>query len=226
LILVILPESLPAERRQAGSRLRGPNLGIMWRALFGPLGFLLFLAFLVNFGLANFEGIFGLYAKDRYAYGPERVGMILTVIGIVSAVIQGILTGPATRRLGEERVIKLSLIASSLGFGLMLLAQSFAMVLLTVGFFVFSTAMLRPSIASLISKRAAGGQGTALGMSSGFESLGRVAGPLWAGTLYDVNLRLPYASAAAIVLFSFAAAALRLKAGPPADPAAVNSASS
>ena len=213
LILVILPESLPQARRQTTGRLHGPDVGRMWQALFGPLGFLLFLAFLVNFGLANFEGIFGLYAKDRHGYGPEQVGTIMTVIGVTSAVIQGLLTGPATRGLGEERVIKMSLIASAAGFGLMLLAQTYAMVLLTVGFFVLSNSMLRPCIASLISKRAGvgGAQGAALRLSSGFESLGRVAGPLWAGTLYDVSLSLPYSSATVIVLLSFGITMLRLK---------------
>lgn len=214
LIVFLLPESLPVEKRQVGGKLRGPQLGLMWHSLFGPLGFLLLLAFMVNYALANFEGIFGLYAKHRYAYGPEQVGSILTVIGLISALIQGFLTGPATRRLGEERVIKLSLFASGLGFGLMLLAGSYPMVLLTVSFFILSNTMLRPSISSLISKRAKGGQGAALGMSSSFESLGRVVGPLWAGTLFDININLPYASAALILLAVFALSLGRMPSEP------------
>lgn len=206
LMMVMLPETLSSDARAAArgaGKLRGPQLSMIFRALAGPLGFLLFLAFLVNFGLANFEGIFGLYAKDRYQYGPEQVGTIMTVIGVVSAVIQGMLTGPVTRWLGEEKVINLSLIASALGFGLMLAAQTFAGVLLTVGFFVFANAMLRPAIASLTSKRAVGGQGMAMGLNNAYQSLGRVAGPLWAGFLFDVDLTLPYASAAVIMLVSF-----------------------
>jgi MFS transporter, DHA1 family, multidrug resistance protein len=204
LIGVILPESLPLEKRALPSaKLRGPQIGTMWLSLFGPLGFLLFLSFLVNFGLANFEGIFGLYAKHQFDFGPGQVGSILMLVGIISAVIQGLLTGPATRALGEERVIKLSLIASSGGFALMLFARSYPIILLTVGFFVFSIAMLRPSLASLISKRAEGGFGASLGLSSGFESLGRVIGPLYAGSMFDLNINLPYSSAAVIMLVSF-----------------------
>lgn len=214
LITFILPESLPPEQRQAGGRLRGPQLGLMWRSLSGPIGFLLVLAFMVNYGLANFEGIFGLYASHRYAYGPAQVGSVLTVIGLLSALVQGFLTGPATRTLGEERVIKLSLFASGLGFGLMLLARSYPVVLLTVSFFILSNTMLRPSIASLISKRASGGRGAAMGLSSSFESLGRVAGPLWAGWLFDINIHLPYASAALIMLLVFAFSLARMKAAP------------
>ena len=221
LIWIILPESLPKEKRQpAGGRLRGPQLGEMWRSLFGPIGFLLILAFLVNYGLANFEGIFGLYAKHRYNFGPAQVGTLLTVVGLVSALLQGLLTGPAIRKLGEEQLIKISLFASVLGFVFMVFTGS-SLAYLTVNFFVISNTMLRPSISSLVSKRAEGGQGIALGMSSSFESLGRVVGPLWAGTLFDVNINLPYLSAAVIMLIAFGLSLFKMKRPAPLQEAAL-----
>jgi MFS transporter, DHA1 family, multidrug resistance protein len=220
LIWLLLPESLPVERRiKTAGGFQGPQLGAMWQALFGPMGFILFLAFLVNFGLANFEGIFGLYSNLRFAYGPEQVGSILMVVGVVSSVVQGALTGPATRLLGESAVIKLSLIGSALGYGLMVLANSYVMVLLAVGFFVFSTAMLRPSIFSLASKKARGGQGMALGLNNSFQSLGRVAGPLWAGLLFDYGIHLPYLTAGVLMLVTFGMSMLWLTREPDAPPA-------
>jgi MFS transporter, DHA1 family, multidrug resistance protein len=220
LIWVILPESLPPEKREvrAGRVIRGPQFGMMWKALYGPIGFMLFLAFLVNFALANFEGIFGLYAKERFDYGPQQVGWILTVIGMVSVIIQGFLTGPATRKFGDEKVILLSLVGSAIGFVVMLFANSYSMVLLTVGFFVFSNAMLRPSIASLTSKRVDGSQGMAMGLNNSYQSLGRVVGPLWAGFFFDLNLNLPYSSAAVVMLISFVLALRWIRPRPrPAD---------
>ncbi len=202
LIAIFLPESLPvAERaKNAHNRLKGPQITAMWRELRGPLGFLLFLAFLINFALANFEGIFSLYAKHRYEYTASDVGTIMTVIGLISALVQGVATGPATRRFGEGLVIKVSLIGSAVGFVLMLLANNYFTVLLTVGLFVTANAMLRPAIASVMSKQAEGGQGMAMGLNNAFQSLGRTAGPLWAGALFDINIVFPYLSAA-IILF-------------------------
>jgi DHA1 family multidrug resistance protein-like MFS transporter len=216
LIWAFLPESLPVEKRVvvAGAKVRGPQIGLMWQSLRGPMGFLLFLAFLVNFGLANFEGIFGLYAQQRFDYGPSEVGTIMTVIGLVSVVIQGAVTGAATRRLGEVRVILLSLIGSALGFALMLVAFDLFTVILTVAFFVFSNAMLRPVLASLASKLTNTGQGMALGMNNAFQSLGRVIGPFMAGMLFDLDIRLPYSSAAVIMLVSFALGMVWLRRGP------------
>ncbi len=204
LIGIFLPESLPTEKRQASSGKKKPvELTTLWKSLFGPMGFLLFLAFLVNYALANFEGIFGLYADHRYGYGPQQVGSILVVIGVVSSLVQAFLTGPATRRLGEQAIIKLSLIASAIGFLIMVLVHQDALVLISVGFFVFSNAMLRPSIFSLTSKTARGGLGVALGLNNSFQSLGRVIGPIWAGITFDVNFNLPYLSAAAILFLTF-----------------------
>ena len=214
LIWFVLPESLPVEQRKVSTgRVRGPQIKMMWRSLFGPIGFLLFLAFLVSFGLSNFEGIFGLYAQMKYSYGPAQVGTILMVIGVISAVVQGLLTGPATKHLGEGNVIKLSLIASAVGFALMVIAPQGLMVYFAVGFFVFSNAMLRPSIFSLTSKNAQGEMGMVMGLNNSFQSIGRVIGPLWGGSLIDMNVNMPYMSAVVIMLISFGLTLAKLKEG-------------
>ena len=87
-IFFVLPESLPIQRRsQDTGNLRGPNFKHMWQSLFGPLGYLMFLSFLITFGLTNFEAIFGLYALERFGYGPEQVGTILMMIGITAVLV-------------------------------------------------------------------------------------------------------------------------------------------
>ncbi|HSQ39522.1 MAG TPA: MFS transporter [Anaerolineales bacterium] len=220
LLWIFLPESLPREKRVGeGNRIRGLDLGLMWKSLFGPIGFLLILAFLHNFALTNFEGIFGLYAQKRYDFDPPTIGLIMTIAGLVSAIVQGILTGPATRQFGDSSVIKASLFASIFGFLAMLAAPNLGWVLVTSGFFVFSNSMLRPGVASLTSKRADIGQGAAMGLSNAFMSLGRIAGPLWAGNALDLNLSYPFVTGAAIMLVAFVTSLVYLqrKVSPQAD---------
>jgi len=217
MIWFVLPESLPNEHRaRQVLKFRGPQLSLLWKALFGPLGFLMVLAFLVNFALANFEGIFGLFADKAYHYGPAQVGSVMMVVGVISSLVQMLLTGPATRRLGEATVIKLTLVASAVGFVLMALAPNNILVPISVGFFVFSNAMLRPSLTSLTSKKALGGQGMALGLNNSFQSLGRVIGPLWAGSLFDLHITLPYLSASVIMLVAFVYSLYAMRANKPA----------
>ena len=207
LIFLFLPESLPeAGRQPAGARFSPlAQLKELGQASTGPLGVLLVMAFLVSFGLTCFQGIFGLYALRKYGYGTTEVGWILAVMGVVAALTQGVLTGPLTRRWGEATIIKATLLASALGFGLLLAADSLATVLLTIGLFTVPNALLRPAVIALTSKHADTRQGVAMGLNNSANSLGRVVGPIWAGFLFDINLNYPYLSGAAIMLVGFLA---------------------
>jgi len=205
LILLFLPESLPAEARRQTSMQVSPSAQIkqLWQALLSPIGILLFMAFLVSFGLTNFQAIFGLYALKEFGYDSERVGWILMAAAIVSTATQGALTGPVTKRWGEATVIKVTLLASSAGFILLLLATSFVTVLLTTCLFTLPVALLRPAVISLTSKQADTRQGMAMGLNGSFTSLGRIVGPIWAGFAFDVNYRYPYLSGAVILFIGF-----------------------
>jgi DHA1 family multidrug resistance protein-like MFS transporter len=201
LIAITLPESLAPEARTTGGKIElTAQFRGMRAAIFGPIGFLLLLAFLVSFGMTNFESVFGLFALHRFEYGPREVGLILMFIGVISAIVQGALTGPATKRWGESLVIKATMLLSALAFVLMLSAFNLLALLLTVGFFIFSNSMIRPAVSSLTSKRATIGQGEAMGWNNAFMSLGRVAGPLAAGVLFDVNIQFPYLMGGLVLL--------------------------
>ncbi len=211
-IWFMLPESLSKENRlKDAGKFQGPQLGAMWESLFSPLGFLFVLAFLLSFAMTNFEGIFGFYAERRFSYDAKTIGMILTVIGLTSSLVQGVLTGPSIKHWGDTAVIRASLFFSAVAFLLMLTATNLTTVMLTTGFFILSNAMLRPSVASLISKRAEKGQGIAMGLNNSFMSLGRIVGPLWAGFILDVNLSYPFITGSIIMFLGFVAALIFLR---------------
>jgi DHA1 family multidrug resistance protein-like MFS transporter len=208
LLHFFLPESLPPEARSrdAGAlRLRFPSWSEVQGTVISPLGALLFLAFLTSFALTNFQGIFGLYVLEKFGWGTERVGWILTVMGGVAVLTQGILAGPLSKRWGEMRVIKVTLLASAVTFGLLLLADTFAAVLLTTGLFTLPNALMRPAVVALTSKVAGGRQGAVMGLNNSATSLGRVAGPIWAGLVFDANINLPYLSGGILMLAGFVA---------------------
>jgi len=161
------------------------------------------MAFLVNFGLTSFQGVFGLFALEKFSYGPQQVGTILMAFGLVSSIVQGLFAGRLINRWGEVSLVKASLLISSAGYLTMLFAGDYPSVLLTTGFFALGTAMLQPGISALTSRRATMGQGTAMGLSNSFMSLGRTIGPLWAGFIFDVNLVLPFISGAAVMFIGF-----------------------
>jgi DHA1 family multidrug resistance protein-like MFS transporter len=212
LVATLLPESLPVEARAAqGQKIKLIRFDEFWRALTGPIGLLLLIAFLATFGTSNFESIFGLYMLRKLDYGPEQVGGILTLVGAIALIGRGALTGFITAHWGEPTVIKTSLVVGAVGFILLLLANTYPTVLLTTGIFTVSITFLRPSIHSLTSKRTSVGQGTSMGLSNSFVSLGRVAGPIVAGLIFDLNPNFPYLAGALILCIVFAISMIWLK---------------
>jgi DHA1 family multidrug resistance protein-like MFS transporter len=202
-VAFLLPESLPQQaldKTQQEKRLLKSD--VLRSILQTAIGILLFMAFWASVGLANFEAVFGLYALEKFAYGPGRVGTILTVVGIVSTAGK-IFTGSLTQRWGDAPVIKASLLAGAVAYLVLLSANTYITILLSTGIFILSKTFLRPSILSLISKRSKIGQGIAMGLSNSAISLGRIVGPIWAGYIFDVNVNYPYLSGAAILFIGF-----------------------
>lgn len=205
-IVTTLPESLAKSARTQDTKIQGPDFKAMWLALFGPLSFLLVLSFLISFGMSNFESIFGLFTLEKFSYGPKEVGTILVFIGLVSAMVQGGLTGRISKLWGDTRVVQGALVISAIGFVLMLLATDKVSVILTASFFMLGNSLLRPLVASLISKRSSlQEQGVALGLHNSFMSLGRIIGPTWAGFVFDANISYPYISGGVVMLLAFGA---------------------
>jgi len=202
LAIIFLPESHPVEE--------GPkekeaiiNLRSWWEAILSPIGNLFALTFISTCGLMIFANVFGLYGLERFGYGPEQVGIIMMVLGLVSALTQAFLAGPTTKRWGDAAVVKTGLLATAISFGLMVLADTFTSVLLTTAFFAMTVSIQSPALLSLTSRRATMRQGVAMGLSNSFVSLGRIVGPILGGAVLDVDLTLPYLSGAAIMLLAF-----------------------
>ena len=180
-IMVFLPESLHPENRvtvKAGPR--ESRLQFVIAGLKGPTGFLMALAFLLAFALANMESIFSLYGGQHFSMGPSEVGMVMGALGLVSVIGQGVAIGPLSRRFGETRIIQGGLLVSILGFIGMALAASKPWLIVSALVFNMGNVLLAPSVTSLISKRTRDGQGAAMGMNNSFQALGRGIGPLWA----------------------------------------------
>lgn len=115
--LLILPESLPPERRSAFSwRRANPLASIVMlsrhRELFGLAG----VVFLSQLAHVVLPAVFVLYAAYRYQWSAGDVGMVLAVVGICSAVVQAGLMRPLVAALGERRTLLLGLFAGALGF--------------------------------------------------------------------------------------------------------------
>jgi len=219
LVIFLLPESKPASSSTGGlspsngqiSTLQSDStnpeqqqrprvLDIYLRVILSPAGILLLLIFIMSFGITNFQGMIGLYIVDKFASSTKQVGAIWMVMGIMLILVQGGLTGPLSKKLGEITLIRVGLFGGAIGFALVALAINYTTALLAIAFFIFTLALIGPALNSYISNFAGEHQGTIMGLNSAMTSLGRVVGPLWGGYIYDINIAYPFFSGAATLL--------------------------
>jgi DHA1 family tetracycline resistance protein-like MFS transporter len=121
----VLPESLPADRRMPFSWRRANPLGalrLLGRHL--ELTGLAATGFLSNLAHQVLVSVFVLYAGYRYGWTERDVGLTLAFVGVSSAVVQGLLIGPAVTHLGPRGSLLAGLLAGSLGMAIYGLAPS------------------------------------------------------------------------------------------------------
>jgi DHA1 family tetracycline resistance protein-like MFS transporter len=120
---LVLPESLPAERR-AGFSWRNANpLGALalLRAqpqLLGLAG-VNFLSYLAHASLPNIGVLYMMY---RYGFDERAVGFTMAAVGVCSMIVQGALIGPVVGRFGERVALIVGLVFGVLGFAVFGLA--------------------------------------------------------------------------------------------------------
>jgi DHA1 family multidrug resistance protein-like MFS transporter len=192
-IMIFLPESLhPGDRKAAPAAKRESKFSFVINGLKGPTGFLMAMAFLLAFALANMESVLSLYGGQHFSMGPSEVGMLMGGLGLVSVIEQGVVIGPLSRKFGETRIIQGGLLVGIAGFIGMALAATKPWLVVSALVFNMGNVLLAPSVTSLISKRTRDGQGAAMGMNNSFQALGRGIGPLWAGFAYDMTATLSF----------------------------------
>ncbi|WP_163539946.1 MFS transporter [Gracilibacillus sp. YIM 98692] len=164
------------------------------QALGTPLAHLFVLQWVVSVSLAGLEATFAYFAFDKVGLGTVELGYIFMIMGLAGALVQGGLVGRMTKRFGEGQVIQIGLITSAIGFMMILFVNSFLTAALFLTIFGVGNGLIRPSVSSLLTKKATTGYGQVTGMLSSFDSLGRIIGPPLGGVLYGLAIYLPFVS--------------------------------
>jgi MFS transporter, DHA1 family, tetracycline resistance protein len=181
-IIVLLPESL-----NVGSKwVRRGRIAAARAALAQPaLTWLLLIFFLVILAFSGMETTFAWWAIAQFGWGPRPTGFVFCYVGLLSALMQGGLIGPLTRRFGEERLMLGGLASIAAGLLVLPLARDLAPLIVAVTLLALGMGAMQPSINSLISRRAgAEHQGEVMGVAQSVGALSRVLGPLIAGALF------------------------------------------
>ncbi|MGE5237022.1 MAG: MFS transporter [Acidobacteriota bacterium] len=176
--LVLLPESLPPERRRTapGSRWGAARLTLAWRRR--ELAPLFAIGFLTVTGMAMFEVTFAQLLHDRFDLSHAHVAFMFVYVGVLAAFVQGGLVGRLAHRFGERPMVVAGLAFSSLGLALLAAGSRLGAVVAVMPLLALGQGITTPSLSALVSHAAGEGeQGEVLGGFQGVSSLARVVGP-------------------------------------------------
>jgi len=175
----VLPESLPPEKRRAVEwKSLNPVSSLTALSRLGGVGLLV--AVVACTALAQFMlyTSWVLYTTFKFGWGPLQNGWSLFAVGIMSALVQGVLLGKLLKRFSPKRLAVAGLVSSTLAY--------FAWGAVTAGWMMFAVVFcnvlgytVAASIQSIISSAAdANTQGRTLGAVSGLQSLMAVVAPV------------------------------------------------
>lgn len=203
-----LPESLPLGHRPAAT----PASPFDWRRLnpFAPLRLalgraslrpLLAATFLANFAIAALRSHFAFFAIITLGFTQSGANRVMAFLGVMMVVAQGGLVRRAVHRWGDRGTLVVGLMLTALGFIGLSLAASTAMLYLAVAITALGVGLGTPTMAAMVSHRAgAVEQGTMLGAAQAAASLAQVAGPVWAGFIFDrAGPAFPFSTGAVLV---------------------------
>ncbi len=198
LLYILLPESLASENRI----IRKVERASLLEGLRSPLVVLFLFICLGSIGESIHHGTFALFAEQKLSFTARDIGWAFTAAGIVMALVQGVLVGRLINRFGEEKTAAAGIILMGTSFGLFLLMYDILSSIAFMAIFSAGVGLMRPSISAAVSKRTADGQGSAMGILNGYDSLGRAIGPMLGGFMLDLGLNYGYYTASAVCLLA------------------------
>lgn len=222
-VLFVLPESLKVKdhARRINVRPISSTFASLRDGRFRDI-FLIGFVYITAFSMMNVSIAF--LWQQKYRLDVDQVGFMFSIVGVLSALSQGLLVGVFQKLWGEKRMMIRGAVLVGIGLAaipfvplgaralvglgpqgeplpndldaVFVLLSMVPMILLSVG-----NACLNPSLVSILSRKAAPHeQGEVMGQNMGFGSLGRVAGPVMASFLYPLGQGLPFWVGGAIML--------------------------
>ena len=188
---LVMPESLPPDRRRPFSWRRANPVGSLHTLLTGRQSSWLTACWaLLWFGLGALQSTFVLSMALRFGWGPQQNGWALASFGVGQAVVQGLLVRPAIRRLGERGAAYGGLAIGTLSYLVFGVAPAGWAIYLAIALQSFG-AIATPALRGLLSGNvAAERQGEVQGGLSSVQGLVAVAAPVLAAAVYSGAVRL------------------------------------
>jgi len=173
--------------------------------ILSPMYFIAFMVILISsFGLASFESLFALFVDHKFGFTAKDIAIVISLGAIVGVIVQVGLFDRLTQWFGEIRVIRYSLILSTILVLVLTYVTSYWSILLVTMVVFVGFDLMRPAVTTYLSRIAGNEQGFVGGMNSMFTSIGNIIGPIIGGILFDIDLNYPFYFATTVLAIGIA----------------------
>ncbi len=186
-VLIWLPESLPREERER--RAQEPraafSLRVLWESLGLPcVGPLLQTQFFYSLAFALFETVFALFARERLRLDARTTSFVLTYVGILVVLVQGVGIRLLVRRFTDKQMVFGGSALLALSLLAWALTPSLGVLLIVLAPLALASGVLRVAINTALTRSVWPEEvGGTLGLSAALGSLTRVIAPTVGGFL-------------------------------------------
>lgn len=219
--LFFVPESLlPENRRPINIMKMVPGVSLF--ALRNYKGVLLLISayFLANLAGQALPSTWSYYGIERYDWSPKEIGISLMVVGLLVAIVQGVLVGFFVKKLGRKRVVVYGFLLWTIGMFLFSLASEPWMLYAFLIPYALG-GIAGPTVQGVISNEVSEKeQGNLQGSITGLVSVTAILGQLIFSPVFYYFIRpettvyfpgAPYALAAFLLLLAFLLAFLAMR---------------
>ena len=188
-VVLWLPESLTA---QARARMRNSprtafTLRALWEALRHPCcADLLHIVLVYNLAFSLFQANFSLWAKTRLGLDAQGTSYILTYVGMLAVIVQGVAIGRLTSRFRERALILAASLALAVALAGWAITPNVISLLIVLAPIALAGGVLNTVLPSQLTKAVRPEEiGGILGLSTSLQTFARIVAPGTGGVLLD-----------------------------------------
>lgn len=181
LMILFLPESLSKKEQKIEQKHQILHVSTLIKGIRGEMGVIFLLSFLWALFVSNYSFVIPFFTHIKFGFDDIHNGLLYSGVGLVAALTQWVLFPAISKRFSDVTSVFIGILCLGTGLFMIALAPNTNLFLFFFVLTVFGSASLRPGITTILSKRVKEGQGVTMGISSSFESLGRVIGPVLFG---------------------------------------------
>lgn len=187
---------LPETNKHMGEVKKGKlfDFSKLFQALFDEnVGMTLLITLIYWFAFGVYIYAFQPFAVKSMHMSANQISIIFTGIGIIGLIAQAVLLAPTTKKFGEKNTLYATLLIVGVGFSALYFTNTINTFYVLVGLIALANSYVNPLLQTILSRETdAKSQGSMMGLSASYQSIGMIFGPIIGGAIATQKIDYPF----------------------------------